>query len=286
MQHATQAALLCASEHWCAFCFHANSLSSFIFLTSSSYASDELGLLQILLKCTDTHARAGTHTHTHNTPYTTPLQRNKTKTLRSYKCKPVILLVSAPWLTNGTTDRIFPLHFNLEYIPCSFYLLASIFCCCELLCATQFISIMETVAERVALWVSNDLQLHWCQYLRGKKEGGGLLRIKGLDLKRTSVSLQMHFLKMLRWILPAVTERQFPGPGLYVCVCVRKRGDGKSGISWSPSLWDINEKIINFPFFCSLIFNPNLDLRLINIKAAFIIFLSAQRMYWLHEKRK
>lgn len=220
MQHATQAALLCASEHWCAFCFHANSLSSFIFLTSSSYASDELGLLQILLKCTDTHARAGMHTHTHNTPYTTPLQRNKTKTLRSYKCKPVILLVSAPWLTNGTTDRIFPLHFNLEYVPCSFYLLASIFCCCELLCATQFISIMETVAERVALWVSNDLQLHWCQYLRGKKEGGGLLRIKGLDLKRTSVSLQMHFLKMLRWILPAVTERQFPGPGLYVCVCV------------------------------------------------------------------
>lgn len=160
------------------------------------------------------------HTHTHNTPYTTPLQRNKTKTLRSYKCKPVILLVSAPWLTNGTTDRIFPLHFNLEYVPCSFYLLASIFCCCELLCATQFISIMETVAERVALWVSNDLQLHWCQYLRGKKEGGGLLRIKGLDLKRTSVSLQMHFLKMLRWILPAVTERQF---GLYVCVCQEKR---------------------------------------------------------------
>lgn len=65
-------------------------------------------------------------------PCTTPLQRNKTKTLRSYKCKPVILLVSAPWLTNGTADGIFPLHFNLEYIPCSFYLLASIFCCCEL----------------------------------------------------------------------------------------------------------------------------------------------------------
>lgn len=106
-------------------------------------------------------------------PYATPLQRNKTKTLRSYKCKPVILLVSAPWLTNGTTDRIFPLHFNLEYIPRSFYLLASIFCCCELLlCAAQFISIMETVAERVALWVSNDLQLHWCQYPRGKRKVG------------------------------------------------------------------------------------------------------------------
>ena len=160
MQHATQAALLCASEHWCAFCFHANSLSSFIFLTSSSYASDELGLLQILLKCT------------HIPPYTTPLQRNKTKTLRSYKCKPVILLVSAPWLTNGTTDRIFPLHFNLEYVPCSFYLLASIFCCCVLLCTTQFISIMETVTERVALWVCNDLQLHWCQYLKGKRKVG------------------------------------------------------------------------------------------------------------------
>lgn len=160
MQHATQAALLCASEHWCAFCFHANSLSSFIFLTSSSYASDELGLLQILLKCT------------HNPPNTTPLQRNKTKTLRSYKCKPVILLVSAPWLTNGTTDRIFPLHFNLEYIPRSFYLLASIFCCCVLLRAAQFISIMETVAERVALWVGNDLQLHWCLYLRGKRKVG------------------------------------------------------------------------------------------------------------------
>lgn len=105
-------------------------------------------------------------------PYTTPLQRNKTKTLRSYKCKPVILLVSAPWLTNGTTDRIFPLHFNLEYVPHSFYLLASIFCCCELLCTTQFISIMETVAERVALWVGNDLQLHWCQNLRGKRKVG------------------------------------------------------------------------------------------------------------------
>lgn len=64
-------------------------------------------------------------------PCTTPLQRNKTKTLRSYKCKPVISLVSAPWLTNGTTDGIFPLHFNLEYIPRSFYLLPSIFCCCE-----------------------------------------------------------------------------------------------------------------------------------------------------------
>ncbi len=162
MQHATQAALLCASEHWCAFCFHANSLSSFIFLTSSSYASDELGLLQILLKCT------------HNPPIPTPLQWNKTKTLKSYKCKPVILLVSAPWLTNGTMDRMFPLHFNLEYILHFFYLLVSILCSCELPCAAQFISIMETVAERLALWVGNDLQLHWCLYLRAKGKWGSL----------------------------------------------------------------------------------------------------------------
>lgn len=174
MQHATQAALLCASERWCAFCFHANSLSSFIFLTSSSYASDELGLLQILLKCTHNplHPCPPTTSSPYTPHYTTPLQRNKTKILRSYKCKPVILLVSAPWLTNGTTDRIFPLHFNLEYVPRSFYLLAPILCCSELLCATQFISIMETLAERVALWVSNDLQLHWCQYLKGKRKVG------------------------------------------------------------------------------------------------------------------
>lgn len=129
---------------------------TFIFLTSSSYASDELGLLQILLKCTHTH------THTHPPPHhrrTTPLQRNKTKTQRSHKCKPVILLVSAPSLTNSTADGIFPLHFNLEDVPRSFYLLASIFCCCAKRRVAQFISIMKTVAERVALWVSNDLQL-------------------------------------------------------------------------------------------------------------------------------
>lgn len=190
------------------------------------------------------------HAHPH---CTTPLQWNKTKTLRSYKCKPVILLDSAPWLTNGTTDGIFPLHFNLEYIPRSFYLLASIFCRCEWLCAARFISIMETVAERVALWVGNDLQLHWCLYLRVIKKGGGLLRIKGLHLKWTSVSLQMHFLKMLGWILPLDTERQFPGPGL--CVSVIEVLD-KSGIGWSHGLWDINDKHINSAFSCTSFFFP------------------------------
>lgn len=101
-------------------------------------------------------------------PCTTPLQRNKTKTLRSYKCKPVILLVSAPWLTNGTTDGIFPLHFNLEYIP----LLLPLGFHFLLLWAAQFISITQTVAERVALWISNDLQLPWCLYPRGKRKVG------------------------------------------------------------------------------------------------------------------
>lgn len=207
MQHATQAALLCASEHWCAFCFHANSLSSFIFLTSSSYASDELGLLQILLKCT------------HNLPLlATPLQRNKTKTLRSYKCKPVILLVSAPWLTNGTADGIFPLHFNLEYVPRSFHLLASIFCCCEpLLHAAQFISIMETVAERVALWVSNDLQLRWCQYPRGERkvgvfQGSKVQTWRGHRCPRRCIFSRSSS-EFCLW-----TRSQLPGPGLCVSV--------------------------------------------------------------------
>lgn len=175
MQHATQGALLCASEHWCAFCFHANSLSSFIFLTSSSYASDELGLLQILLKCTHNPPPPTAPTTTTTTPpSTTPpyFSETKQKTLRGHKCKPLILLVSAPWLTNGTADMIFPLHFNLECIPHSFRLLASIFCRCEPLRAAQFISIMETVAERVALWAGNDLQLHWCLHPRGKKKVG------------------------------------------------------------------------------------------------------------------
>lgn len=103
-------------------------------------------------------------------PCTTPLQRNKTKTLRSYKCKPVILLVSAPWLTNGTTDGIFPLHFNLEYIP----LLLPLGFHFLLLWAAQFISITQTVAKRVALWISNDLQLPWCLYPRGKRKVGSL----------------------------------------------------------------------------------------------------------------
>lgn len=178
MQHATQGALLCASEHWCAFCFHANSLSSFIFLTSSSYASDELGLLQILLKCT--HNPPPPHTNSPSTATPTPtttatppyFSAAEQKTLRSYKCKPLILLVSAPWLTNGTADTIFPLHFYLERIPGFFRLLASIFCHCKPLSAAQFISIMETVAERVALWAGNDLQLHWCPHPRGKKKVG------------------------------------------------------------------------------------------------------------------
>lgn len=151
-------------------------------------------------------------------PNTTPLQRNKTKTLRSYKCKPVILLVSAPWLTNGTTDRVFPLHFNLEYIPRSFYLLASIFCCCELLCDAQFISIMETVAKRVALEVGNDLQLHWCLYLRGKRKAGVSWGSKVYTWRGLLCPCRCTFSRCSSEFCLWTQKRQFPGPGLCVSV--------------------------------------------------------------------
>ena len=53
---------------------------------------------------------------------------------------------------------------------------------------------------------------------KGKKEGGGLLRIKGLDLKWTSLSLQIHFLEISR---PQA-------------VCISIRGSAKSGIWLEP----------------------------------------------------
>lgn len=102
--------LLCTTRHWCAFSFHANRLSSFIFLTSSSYASDELGLLQILLKCRG------------NPP--TPLQleqkkekKKKHKNTRVVICRPVIyggFTLLGP--ASGIMDRKSPLHFNLDVL--------------------------------------------------------------------------------------------------------------------------------------------------------------------------
>lgn len=58
-----------------------------------------------------------TSPHPTTTPTTPPyFSETKQKTLRSDKCKLLILLVLGPCLTNGD-DTIFPLHFNLECIP-------------------------------------------------------------------------------------------------------------------------------------------------------------------------
>lgn len=184
-------------------------------------------------------------------PFTTPLQPNKTKTPRSYKCKPVISLVSAPWLTNGTTDGIFPLHFNLEYIPRSFYLLASIFCCCVLLCGAQFISIMEKVAERLVLWVGNDLQLHWCLYPRGKRR-------RWRSLKDQRFRPKVDFCVLADASSQDALVNSAPGYRKAIsrlrAVHVSNRGAWKSDIGWTHGLQDSYNKN-NFALFWAFFFH-------------------------------
>lgn len=206
MQHATQTALLCASERWCAFCFHANSLSSFIFLTSSSYASDELGLLQILLKCT------------HYPPCTTPLQRNKTKTQRSYKCKPVILLVSAPWLTNGTADVDISiwntsLAASTSWLPFS----AVVSCSAPHNSFPLWRQLLRGLHCRlVMIYNYTDACTHGVKGRWWWWGGRSLLRIKGLDLKWTSVLADAFSQDALLNSAPGHRKSNFQAPG---CVC-------------------------------------------------------------------
>lgn len=182
--------LLCTTRHWCAFSFHANRLSSFIFLTSSSYASDELGLLQILLKCTG------------NPP--TPLQpkqkkkrKKKHKNTRVVVCKPVIYSAFAllgP--ANGIMDRKSPLHFNLDVLqPLPGSCVRPDGTCWSV--PLLFSSIMGPRLCQDALWPCNDLQLRWCRSHREmeleRRKWGGAEKSpeQSVIFGRTSMSIQM-----------------------------------------------------------------------------------------------
>lgn len=91
-----------------------------------------------------------------------------------------------------------------------------------------------------------------------KEEGGGLLRIKGLDLKWTSMSLQMHLLKMVN---------SAPGYRKAIswlrAVHVSNRGAWKPDIRWTHGLQDSYNKNINFALFWAFIFPFILSLDLI-----------------------
>lgn len=166
---------MCASERRCAFCFHANSLSSFIFLTSSSYTRDELGWLQILLKCA--RATPPLHRRRHLPPLFSETKQNKKnnkntkkiqKTARGYKCKPVISLVFSPFGKAATAPRTGYLHFisiwktslapSIPSLPFS-------------AAVTQFtFHYGDGSFERLALRIVNDLQLQPCRAPRGDKK--------------------------------------------------------------------------------------------------------------------
>lgn len=174
--------------------------------------------------------------------HTTPLQRNKTKTLRSYKCKPVILLVS---LTNGTTDGIFPLHFNLEYVLRSFYLLASISCRCERGSARHNSFPLRRRPLRglhcglVMIFNYTDASI-W-----GVKGRWGSLEDQRFRPEEDFCVLADAFSQDAPMNSASGHTKPISRPR---AVCVGNRGAGKSAISESLGLWDINDKNIHFAF--------------------------------------